>query len=78
MNNNPPARWFTAYRFEDGYREQAENVFRWLAHYGLTPAWQREAPCQGNPGLGRALLINLPKVETERFRVVKEANPQRL
>jgi hypothetical protein len=68
MNTKFSHRWFTVARFEDGYSADANAKFRTLASYGLTPQWATEAPCKSNPLAPRALLIQLPKVEAEKYR----------
>jgi hypothetical protein len=66
------SRWFTAYRFDLDYsKSDATMIFIALYDNGLTPEWATEAPCKADPSKPRALLINLPKVEQEKFRAYK-------
>jgi hypothetical protein len=59
---------FTAYRFEQGCSEIAQNVFWSLYRAGLTPFWAVEAPCKADPRTPRATLINLPKFQADKFK----------
>lgn len=60
------------YDFPNGYREQAENMYRWLRHEGFTPDWDFGVR-EGTHHSG----ITLPSTEVDAFRAVQRGNPAR-
>ncbi|MCJ8601021.1 hypothetical protein MWH03_00305 [Klebsiella pneumoniae] len=59
-----------AYRFPNGFREQAENMYRWLLHYGLAPQWGDAA------GTGDSVILLSP-ADFQCLRLMQKSNPAR-
>lgn len=59
-----------AYRFPNGFREQAENIYKWLLHYNLKPVW-------GDPAGTGDTVILLSPADRECLTLMQEKNPAR-
>lgn len=62
------------YDFPNGYRSEAENMFRWLNHHGLTPSWlDGDKDNKGYPGMA----IGIPGEQLGMLRQLQIHNPAR-
>jgi hypothetical protein len=60
---------FTAYRFtKQVRRSDCAMTYIALCDNGFTPTWAREAQSRSKPQAERALLIQLPKSQAQKFR----------
>jgi hypothetical protein len=57
------------YTWPSGFAKEAENMYKWLRHYGMNPSW-------GNVRGGEAT-IELPKDEVSALQELQKANPAR-
>lgn len=60
------------YDFPNGYRESAENMYRWLRHEGFTPEWDFGVR-EGEHRSG----ITIPANEVPQLRIFQKTNPAR-
>jgi hypothetical protein len=59
------------YRFPNGFRREAEAMFKWLAYERLQPAW-------GNVHQGKGdLTILIPDEMVPQLRLFQRTNPAR-
>jgi len=60
------------YRFPNGFQNEAENTYKWLRHYNLTPSWGH-----GMSGGQYQYTILLPADEVPALQQMQKHNPAR-
>jgi hypothetical protein len=59
------------YKFPNGFRIQAQDMYGWLRHYQFTPAWTN------NPDDEYGTAIEIPQSEVSQLRLLQQSNPAR-
>lgn len=64
--------YYRVYDFPNGYRNEAENMYKWLRHAGFTPTWdfgiRNGSHCSG---------ITIPENEISQLKLLQRTHPAR-